>query len=171
MISKEMEQAFNEQLNKELYSAYLYLAMSAYCAAEGFPGFSHWMRLQYEEEMMHAMKLYDYILERDGSVQLQQIDQPPREFGSPVEVFEKTLAHEQFITQSINDLIALAVDERDFASQAFLQWFVTEQVEEEANVKDILAPLRMIGKEGGGLMMIDQKLARRAAPAPVDTNN
>ena len=170
MISKSMQDALNDQINKEFYSAYLYLAMSAYCAAKGLPGFSNWMRQQYEEEVLHTMKIHDYLLERNGTVELKAIDAPPSEFGSPVEVFEKTLAHEQFVTQCINDLMGLAVDERDFASQAFLQWFISEQVEEEANVSEILDLLRMVGEDGRGLMMIDQKLAQRTAPAPLNSN-
>lgn len=165
MISEKMQDALNEQVNKEFYSAYLYLAMSAYCDSQGLPGFANWMQHQYEEEIMHVTKMYNYILDQGGRVHLKQIDEPPREFGTPLEVFEKTLEHEQFVTRCINELMGLAVDERDFATQTFLQWYVTEQIEEEANVNDILAPLRMIGKEGGGLMMIDQKLAQRAAPA------
>jgi len=167
MISEKMQNALNEQINKEFYSAYLYLAMSAYCNAKGLPGFSNWMRHQYEEEILHVTKMYDYVLDQGGQIHLRQIDEPAREFGSPLEVFEKTLEHEQFVTGCINELMGLAVDERDFATQTFLQWYVTEQVEEEANVNDILAPLRMVGGEGGGLMMIDQQLAKRLAPAPL----
>ncbi len=167
MISKKMQDALNEQVNKEFYSAYLYLSMSAYCNEQGLPGFSNWMRHQYEEEFLHVTKMYDYILNQGGSVHLKQIDEPPCEFGSPLEVFEATLEHEQFVTKCINELMGLAVDERDFATQTFLQWYVTEQVEEEANVNDILAPLRLVGKEGGGLMMIDQQLGKRVSPAPL----
>lgn len=167
MISEKMQAALNDQVNKEFYSAYLYLAMSAYCNTIGLPGFSNWMRQQYDEESLHVTKMYDYILAQGGKIHLQQIDEPPKEFGTPLEIFEQTLAHEQFVTGCINELMGLAVDERDFATQTFLQWYVTEQVEEEANVNDILAPLRMVGKEGGGLMMIDQQLAKRLPPAPL----
>lgn len=165
MISDKMQEALNEQVNKEFYSAYLYLAMSAYCNTIGLPGFSNWMRQQYEEESLHVTKMYDYILNQGGAIHLKAIEEPPKEFGTPLEIFQATLKHEQFITGSIHKLMDQAVAERDYASQAFLQWYVTEQVEEEANVNDILAPLRMVGNDKGGLMMIDQKLGQRAAPA------
>ncbi len=167
MISEKIQEALNEQVNKEFYSAYLYLAMSAYCDTIGLPGFSNWMRQQYEEESLHVTKLYDYILAQGGKIHLQQIDEPPKEYGTPVEIFEQTLAHEQFVTGCINELMGIAIEERDYATQTFLQWYVSEQVEEESNVNDILAPLRMVGKEGGGLMMIDQQLAKRLPPAPL----
>ena len=165
MISKKMEGALNEQVNKEFYSAYLYLAMAAYCTRLGLPGFSNWMRMQYEEENLHVTKMYDYILDQGGDVHLKMIEEPPKEYGSPLEIFEKTLEHEQFVTKSIHKLMGLAIEESDYATQTFLQWYVTEQVEEEANVNDVLSPLRMVGNDKGGLMMIDQNLARRAAPA------
>ena len=169
MISEKMQAALNEQVNKEFYSAYLYLAMSAYSNEIGLQGFANWMRMQFEEEMMHASKMYDYILDQGGQVHLKQIDEPPLEYGSPLEIFEQTLKHEQFVTDSINKLMSVAVQEQDFATQTFLQWYVTEQVEEEANVNDILAPLRMVGDDKSGLVMIDRQLAERApptAPAP-----
>lgn len=165
MISKEMESALNEQINKEFYSAYLYLAMSAFCNTIGLPGFSNWMRMQYEEESLHVTKMYDYVLGQGGEIQLKTIEMPPKEYGTPLEIFEETLAHEQFITASINTLMDLAVSEHDYATQTFLQWYVTEQVEEEGNVNDILAPLRMVGADKGGLMMIDQQLGQRVAPS------
>lgn len=167
MISEKMQDALNEQVNKEFYSAYLYLAMSAYCNKIGLPGFANWMRMQFEEESLHVTKMYDYILDQGGEVQLKQIEEPPKEYGTPVDIFEETLDHEQFVTRCINDLMGLAVDERDYATQAFLQWYVTEQVEEESNVNDILAPLRMVGEDKGGLMMIDQQLAKRLPPTPL----
>ena len=171
MISEKMQDALNEQVNKEFYSAYMYLAMSAYCDNLGLPGFAYWMRMQYEEESVHVTKMFDYILAQGGSVHLKTIEEPPKEYGSPLEVFEKTLEHEQYVTRLIHKLMDLAVEERDYASQTFLQWYVTEQVEEEANVNDVVAPLRMIGEDKGGLMMIDQKLAMRKAPvAPVTDN-
>jgi ferritin len=167
MISKEIENALNEQINKEFYSAYLYLAMSAYCSKIGLPGFSNWMRHQYEEETIHVTKMYDYILGQGGQVQLKTIEQPPMEYGTPLEVFEQTLEHEQLVTGCIHKLMDLAVEERDYATQTFLQWYVTEQVEEESNVNDIIAPLRMVGEDKGGLIMIDQQLALRIAPAEI----
>jgi ferritin len=165
MISNEIESALNEQVNKEFYSAYLYLAMSAYCYTIGLPGFAQWMRMQYEEEVTHVTKMFDYILDQGGKVELKPIEQPPREYGSPLEVFEKTLEHEQFVTGCIHKLMSMAVAENDYATQTFLQWYVTEQVEEESNVNDVIAPLRMVGEDKGGLMMIDQQLALRKAPA------
>ena len=170
MISEKMQNELNEQVNKEFFSAYLYLAMEAYCTKIGLPGFAHWMRLQYEEENMHVTKMYDYILDQGGEIHLKQIEEPGKEFGTPLEIFEKTLEHEQFITRSINDLMGLAIEERDYATQTFLQWYVSEQVEEEANVNDILNPLRMVGNDKGGLMMIDQNLSNRVATAPAAVN-
>ncbi len=167
MISKKMQDALNEQVNKEFYSAYMYLAMSAYCNSLGLPGFAHWMRMQYEEENLHVTKMYDYIIDQGGEVHLKAIEEPAKEYGTPLNVFEKTLEHEQFVTSLIHKLMDLAVEERDYATQTFLQWYVTEQVEEEANVNDVLAPLRMVGDDKGGLMMIDQQLAARLAPTPL----
>lgn len=164
MISEKMEQALNEQVNQEFYSAYLYLAMSSYCNTIGLPGFSHWMRMQYEEENMHVTKMCDYILNQGGALHLKAIQEPEQEFGIPLDVMKKTLEHEQMITGLINKLMDLAVEERDYATQTFLQWYVTEQVEEESNVNDILAPLRMVGEDKGGLMMIDQQLSARPSP-------
>ena len=167
MISDKMQKELNEQVNKEFYSAYLYLAMSAYCDSMGLPGFGHWMRMQYEEESLHVTKMYDYILNQGGKIHLKTIDEPPQDYGTPLEVFEMTLEHEKEVTGLIHRLMDLALEERDYATQTFLQWYVTEQVEEEANVNDILAPLRMVGNDKSGLMMIDQQLAGRAAPQPL----
>lgn len=171
MISNKMQDALNEQINKEFYSAYLYLAMSAYCNTIGLPGFSNWMRQQYEEEILHVTKMYDYILDQGGQVHLKPIEEPPMEFGTPVALFEKTLEHEQIVTGCINELMGMAGDERDYATQTFLQWYVIEQVEEESNVNDILAPLRMVGEDKSGLMMIDQQLSQRLPPAPLTPAN
>ena len=165
MISEKMQDALNEQVNKEFYSAYMYLAMSAYCNTMGLPGFAHWMRMQYEEEIMHVTKMYDYIMDQGGEVNLMAIEQPEKEYGTPLDIFETTLEHEQYVTNLIHRLMDLAVEERDYATQTFLQWYVTEQVEEEANVNDIVSPLRMVGDDKGGLMMIDQQLASRMAPS------
>lgn len=165
MITEKMQAALNKQVNKEFYSAYLYLAMQAYCNEIGLPGFAHWMRLQYEEETLHVTKMFDYILDQGGKVHLMQIEEPPKSFGSPLDVFETTLKHEQVVTESIHGLMDLAIEERDYATQAFLQWYVTEQVEEESNVNDVLSPLRMVGEDKGGLMMIDRQLADRATAA------
>jgi ferritin len=167
MISDKMQDALNEQVNKEFFSAYMYLAMSAYCSTIGLPGFANWMRMQYEEEIMHVTKMYDYIMGQGGVIDLKAIEQPDREYGTPLAIFETTLEHEQLVTNLIHRIMDLAVEERDYATQTFLQWYVTEQVEEESNVNDILAPLRMVGEDKGGLMMIDQQLAVRMAPTPL----
>lgn len=167
MISDKMQFELNEQVNREFYSAYMYLGMSAYCNTIGLPGFAHWMRMQYEEESMHVTKMYDYILGQGGALHLKSIEEPPKEYGTPIEIFDTTLEHEQYITRMIHELMDLAVQEKDYATQTFLQWYVLEQVEEEANVNDILAPLKMVGEDKGGLMMIDQQLSGRAAPGPL----
>ena len=163
MLGKKLQDAMNEQIKNELYSAYLYLSMSAYCEAANLPGFAHWMRMQAQEEVEHAMKFYQFIYERGGRVVLQAIDQPTIEFQSPLNVFEQTLAHEQKVTAMIHDLYALAVQEKDYASQAFLQWFVTEQVEEEDSASQILETLKMIGDKGHALLMLDRELGSRGA--------
>jgi ferritin len=161
-----MEDAINQQINKEFYSAYLYLSMSAYCNRIGLPGAEHWFRMQYDEEIIHMAKMFDYVMQHGGNARLLQIDEPPSDFGSILEVFEASLEHEQFVTRSINELLDVAVEEKDHASQVFLQWFITEQVEEEANVTDIVSRLKLAGDNGGALMMIDDKFAQRLAPAP-----
>jgi ferritin len=162
-LSNRLQEAMNEQIKNELYSAYLYLSMSAYCDAANLPGFAHWMQMQAQEEQAHAMKFYEFIYERGGRVVLQAIDQPPVEFQSPLAIFEQTLEHEQKVTAMIHDLYALAVEEKDYASQAFLQWFVTEQVEEEASATQIVETLKMIGDKGHALIMLDRQLGRRGA--------
>ena len=164
MLKQTVQDAMNEQIKNELYSAYLYLSMAAYCESNNLPGFAHWMRMQDEEERMHAMKFYDFVHERGGRVVLQAIDQPEAEFESPLDVFEKTLEHEQLVTTMINDLYTLAVEERDYASQIFLQWFITEQIEEEDSASQVIETLKMIGDSRQGLLMLDRELAGRAAP-------
>ena len=166
MIGKKMEEAFNAQLNAEYYSSYLYLSMAAYFESTDLPGFANWMRVQEQEEKFHALKFYDYIVERGGRVALQAIEAPPTEWASPRDVFEATLTHEQKVTGLINDLVFLARDERDNASEIFLQWFVTEQVEEEDNVNTILAQLRLIKDKPQGLLMLDKDLGQRAFTPP-----
>ena len=164
MLNKTIQDAMNEQIKNELYSAYLYLSMSAYCESINLPGCASWMRMQEQEEKIHAMKLFDFVHERGGRVVLQAIDQPPSEFGPPLAVFEKTLEHEQKVTGLINNLYALAVEEKDYASQIFLQWFVTEQIEEENSVSQVIEQLKMIGDSRQGLLMLDRDLGGRAAP-------
>jgi ferritin len=135
--------------------------MAAYCESINLPGFAHWMRIQTNEEMEHAMKFYEYIHDRGGRVVLQALGQPPVEFGGPTDVFQKTLEHEQFITGRIHKLYGMAVAESDYASQGLLQWFVNEQVEEEKNAAEILNLLKMAGDKGQGLIMLDRQLASR----------
>lgn len=166
MITKKMEKALNTQINKEFYSAYLYLAMSAYCNRINMHGCEHWFRMQYAEEILHMTKMFDYIMQHGGEAHLMKIDEPPADFGSVLGAFEASLKHEQSVTRSINELLDVAVDEKDHATRVFLQWFITEQVEEEANVKEIVDRLKMIGDNGAALMMIDERLSQRAAPAP-----
>lgn len=163
MLSKKMQDALNEQIRHELGSAYIYLSMAAYCESENLPGFAHWMKLQAQEEVGHAMRFYKYINERGGRVILQALEQPPVEFKSPRDVFVQTLVHEQFITGRINELYALALAEKDYATQSFLTWFIDEQVEEEAHATEIVETLKMAGDKGQALVMLDRQLARRGA--------
>ncbi len=161
MISKRMAQALNKQLNNELYSAYLYLSMSSYSKYIGLKGVANWFMVQNKEEMAHFMRFYDYVNSQGEYVILSAIAAPPSEFGSILSMFEQTLKHEQFITKSINDWMELAVKEKDHATQIFLQWFITEQIEEEANGYDIIAKLKLAGESGPGLLMIDGELGSR----------
>ena len=161
MLSKTMQDAMNEQIKNELYSAYIYLSMSAYFETINFPGFAHWMQLQAQEEAGHAMRFYNFINERGGRVVLHAIDQPPIEFESPLDVFERTLEHEQLVTSMIHQLYALAVQEQDYASQIFLQWFVTEQVEEEDSANQVIDTLELIGDNRHALLMLDRELGSR----------
>ncbi len=160
-LSKKMLDALNEQIREELASSYIYLSMAAYFESIDLPGFAHWMRVQTQEEMEHAIKFYDYVHERGGRVLLQAIPQPAAEFASPAAAFEETLKHEQYLTGRIHTLYGLAVEDKDYASQVLLQWFVTEQVEEEKNANEILAVLKRIGDKGQGLIMLDRQLASR----------
>jgi ferritin len=171
MISEKMEKALNEQVNKEMYSAYLYMSMSAYSDSIGLKGFANWFMVQYHEEMMHAMKIYEYIQRQGRRVELAAIQQPPSEFESPLDMFEKTLAHEKMVTKSINDLVDLAIGEKDHATHIFLQWYVTEQIEEEENDNDIIAKLKLVGtgsQGNNGLFMIDKELGDRMTSALTD---
>jgi ferritin len=163
MLSTSLHKAINEQIKHELNSAYLYLSMSAYCETLNLPGCAGWLKIQWQEEVTHGMKLFDMITSRGGQVTLQALDQPPSEFKSVREIFERVLAHEQKVTGLINALYGLAVKENDYAAQAELQWFVTEQVEEEQTASTILAQLDMIGESGAALMMLDRQLGLRAA--------
>lgn len=165
MLSEKMEKALNKQVNAEFYSSYLYLSMAADFEAKTLEGFASWMRIQAQEEWSHGMKIYNYILEKGGKVLLEAIDAPQTSWDSPLAVFEATLKHEQHVTSLINDLASLAIDERDHASGIFMQWFVSEQVEEESTASGILEKLKMIGDNPQGLFMMDSNLAARQAPA------
>ena len=166
MLSEKMTDALNNQLNKEIYSAYLYMSMSAYSSYSGLKGFANWFMVQYQEEMAHAMKIYEYIDSQGQQVKLLAINQPPTEFESPLDMFGKTLKHERFVTKSINDLVDLAILEKDHATNIFLQWFVTEQIEEEGNDNEIISRLKLAGEDGNGLLMIDKELLARVFTPP-----
>jgi ferritin len=161
MIHKSIQDALNTQINREQYSAQLYLAMSAHCETKSFRGFAHWLRIQAQEETAHAMKLVAFILDRGGKLELKPIDAPPTDFGTITQVFERILEHEKNITASINSLFELSRHEKDYASEITLQWYVTEQVEEEANVGQILDQLRAVGELGGGIWYLDSKMGKR----------
>jgi ferritin len=167
MLNKKLESAINDQIQRELASAYIYLSMAAYFEANTLPGFANWMRIQFHEEQAHAFKFFDFVYDRGGVVELQAIEQPPVQFSSPIEVFEKTLAHEQLVTGHINDLYTLALEERDYPSQTLLQWFIDEQVEEEKNAGDILDLLKMVEGNPHALLMLDRELGARGMPAEV----
>jgi ferritin len=161
MIGKPMQDAMNEQINKEMFSSYLYLSMAAYFEDKSLPGFANWMRVQADEEREHAMKFYDFILERGGKVQLKAIDAPKTEWGSTMEVVEEVAAHEAKVTASINDLYELALQEKDYPTQVMLQWFISEQVEEEKNAAEIVASLKMIEARETAVLQLDHRLAKR----------
>ncbi len=168
MLNKEITEALNEQINKEIFSAYLYMAMSSYTNDLALKGFANWFMVQYHEEMFHAMKMYEYVQSQGESAVLKAIDEPQTTFDSPLDVFEKTLEHEQFVTSSINDLMNLAIEQKDHATKIFLEWYVTEQVEEEDTASDMIAQLKMIGDDPHALLMMDRELASRTAGIPLD---
>ena len=161
MIKEKMLEALNAQINAEQYSAFLYLSMSAYFNEKGLPGFANWMYVQYQEELSHANKFYNYVVERGGKVELKAIEQVQTEWDGIIDVYEATLEHEQKVTGLINGLMDVAVAESDHASQSFLQWFVDEQVEEEANVTEILDTLKLIDGQGNGIFMLDREMRSR----------
>ena len=163
-MNPKIEAAFNEQLNAELFSEYLYLSMAAYFESQNFKGMAGWMRAQATEEHMHAMKFFDFINERGGRVNLTTIKAPRTEWSSPLDVIEDTCEHESKVTGLINDLADLSVKESDHAANAFLQWFITEQVEEEATVQELRGKLKLIADSPVALFMIDQEMGRRPAP-------
>jgi ferritin len=161
MISKTVQDAINDQIKNELYSAYLYLSMSAHFEAANLLGFAHWMRVQAKEEQEHAMKFFDYINDQGGHVLLKAIDQPPTAWKSSLELFQQVLEHEQKVTGLINKLYELAVKENDYATQVMLQWFITEQVEEEKNASQVIEQLKLIDAHGTAVLMLDHQLGKR----------
>jgi len=161
MISKKIEKALNDQLNKELFSSYLYLSMAAYFETKNLAGMAQWMKMQSNEEYAHSMKFYDFILRLGGNVKLGALAEPQLTWKSPKEVFENSLHHEQFISQSIHKLMDLAIAESHHPTKSFLQWFVDEQVEEEDSVQQIVESFNLIGDDKGGLFMLDRELGAR----------
>jgi ferritin len=166
MLSKKMEQALNAQVNAEMYSSYLYLSMESYFQSANLKGFAGWMRVQAQEEMVHAMKIYDFVIERGGRMLLKAIDGPPTKWDSPLAVFTAVLEHEKKVTASINDLVNLAIEEKDHATDSFLRWFVDEQVEEEASADEILQQLKLMTGAPGGTFMLNRELSQRKFNPP-----
>ncbi|MDD5459278.1 MAG: ferritin [Phycisphaerae bacterium] len=169
MLSEKIQKALNEQLNAELYSAYLYLSMRAWFESKNLKGFANWMNIQTQEETMHALKFFSFITERGGRVKLEQIKGPETEWKSPLAIFEAGYKHEQYVTSRINDLVNIAIEEKDHATNSFLQWFVNEQVEEEANSDGVVQQLKLVESTPGGMFMLDKELGRRVFTPPVQT--
>ncbi len=167
MISEKLEKAFNVQINKEFYSEYLYLSMQAYFERLNLKGFVNWMSVQVQEERAHAMGMFDYLNQRGGSVILEAIEKPEVDWKSPLDVFENVLKHEEYVTASINELMDVAEEVKDRAAMSFLNWYLKEQVEEEDNVGQVLATLRLIGDDKKALLMLDKELAARTFVQPV----
>lgn len=171
MANSKTLAALNEQINKEFFSAYLYLAMSADLADKGLPGFAHWMHVQAQEEMTHGMKMYNYILTRGGRVELKTIDCPGKTWKTPLDVMQASLTHEKLVTSLLNNIMDIAIKEKDHASSIFMQWFINEQVEEEEGFTNLVNKLKFIGKDGPALLVLDKELQTRvfvdmtAAPA------
>jgi ferritin len=168
MISPKLEKALNDQINAEMFSAYLYLAMVAYFQDKNLSGFANWMTVQNQEETFHAMKFFKYVAERGGRVTLGAIEKPQFEWESPLAAMEAAQKHEAYITGRINDLMNLAIKEKDHATVNFLNWFVAEQVEEEDSVNEVVQKLRMVGSAGGGLFMMDRDMAARVFTPPAE---
>ncbi len=161
MLSRKLQDALNEQIKHELYSAYLYLSMVAHFEAENLKGFAHWMRLQRQEELEHAMKIFNFVIDRGGRVELQAIPQPPSQYKSPLDAFQKALAHEKHITGLIHKLYDLADDEDDYPTEVMLQWFIEEQVEEEKSTSEVVSKLELIKDHPGALLLLDRELGER----------
>lgn len=169
MHSTVVESRLNEHLNHELFSAYFYLSQAAYFESENLPGFASWMKIQAKEELMHAGKFFDYINQRDGRVTLGAIAAPKTTWESPLTALDDAYEHEKGVSRRINDLVGLVLQQGDHMTNAFLQWFVTEQVEEEANFKDVVSRLKLAGGGGQGLFLIDRELATRKSAEITDT--
>ncbi len=167
MLKKPVLKALNEQIAKEMYSSNLYLSMAVYFHSINLNGFANWMRVQAQEETFHAMRFFDYVIERGDKSIVSALDAPPAAWKSPLDAFEEVYKHEQFVTASINNIADIALENRDHATGTFLQWFINEQVEEEANASDILERVRMIGDFYGGLLMLDAELKTRVFVPPV----
>ncbi len=168
MLSKKLEEAVNEQIKWELYSAYLYMSMAGYFDSMNLRGFAHWLKVQAQEEHTHALRFYGYMIDRGGRVQLLPIDGPPHEWKSPLNAFQDGFTHETQVTARINNLMNLAIEASDHATTNFLQWFVAEQVEEEANFDAAVQQLKLVGNEGNGMFLIDREMAARAFVMPPD---
>ena len=169
-VDPTLQDAINRHINAEIYSSYLYLSMSAYCESIDLPGFAHWMRVQSQEEYTHAMKFVDYLQDRDSRVTLLPIEQPPVEFDSVEDVMRQTLAHEQHVSLLINDLYSVAVSAGDYATQIMLQWFVTEQIEEEKTARDVIVALEMVKGRSDALLLLDREMGARPAASPIATD-
>jgi len=166
MLKKKILKALNDQINAEMFSSYLYLSMEAYFQSLSLKGFAAWMRVQAQEEMVHAMKFYDFINERGGKVTLEAIAKPDSAWASPLAAFEAVLKHEEHVTDLINNLVDLAISEKDHASNNFLQWFISEQVEEEASASEVVEKLKLIKDNSSGLFMVDEELGQRVFTMP-----
>jgi ferritin len=161
MINRKLVDAFNDQIAFEIHSALIYKAMQAYFAAEDFPGMANWMNVQFQEEMAHAEKMFTFVCNAGGRARMLALEEPRNDYDSPLEVFETALTHEQLVTSRIDNLMELAQQEKNHAAQICLQWFITEQIEEEANAGLIIKKLKLVEGDGRGLLMIDQELAQR----------
>ncbi|MGE4544530.1 MAG: ferritin [Pedobacter sp.] len=170
MLSQNLQDAMNEQMKNEFFSAYLYKAMAAYFEAEDLPGFAHWMRMQALEELCHGEKFFNYLCEAGARAVMLAIDAPQADYESPLEVFDYSLKHEQFVSDRINQLMTLAKQESNHATEIFLQWFVTEQIEEEASFGLELRKLKRLAGDGRGLLMLDQELGQRTFTQPTGMN-
>jgi ferritin len=169
VLKKKILKSLNEQINAEMFSSYLYLSMEAYFQSISLKGFAAWMRVQAQEEMMHGMKFYDFVNERGGKVTLEAIAKPETTWATPLAAFEAVLKHEEHVTSLINNLVDLAISEKDHASNNFLQWFVAEQVEEEASANEVVEKLKLIQDNPSGLFMVDAELGKRVFTMPAAT--